>query len=176
LQILFSLIGWIIHAYVMVIMIRFLAHAVGVPYSNQVMELLYTLTRSWSAPLRSVLPVVGGFDLSLLCVAYGLLMLKYSFPMIAGLGFSTFWLAMALAELFSMVIDIFFFSLIISIIVSFLAPGLYHPVLQVVKSLTEPLLAPVKRFLPPINGFDLSPIPVILFLKASEMIVHSVLL
>lgn len=181
--IIFSLLGWIIHAYVLIIMIRFLAHAFAVSYNNQVMELLYTLTRSWSIPLRNLFPVIHRIDTGLLFVAFLLLSLKASFPYflvaISGLSefvFSSKIFLMAIVEQVSIVVDIFFFAIIINIIATFLAPGLMHPALQLVSYLTEPLLAPVRRFLPPISGFDLSPFPVILGLKAIEMIIASLLL
>lgn len=173
--VIFSLLGWVVHLYVMVIMIRFLGHLLGLPYSNQFMQLTYNLTRQWSAPLRPIFPVIAGVDIGLLVAAYVLLVLKASFPMIVGVAFAPVMLLMAFVELFTLVVDIFFFSIIVSIIVSFLAPGLYHPFIQAAYGLSEPLLRPVRSMIPPISGFDLSPIFVIMALKASEMIVFNLL-
>lgn len=170
------LLGWIIHLYVFVILLRLICQWAGLPFTNQYMQLLYHLTRTWSAPLRSVLPMLFGIDLSLLFVAFLLLVIKNSLNMLLGVPFSLAFLLLALVEGATIVINIFFFSIIINIIISFLVPGLYHPVLQVIRYLTEPILNPVRRAIPPVSGFDLSPIVVLLGLKALEMILVSVLL
>jgi YggT family protein len=40
------------------------------------------------------------------------------------------------------------------------------------QSLVEPLLRPVRRFLPTVAGLDLSPMVVILLIKVLEMVLH----
>ncbi len=47
-------------------------------------------------------------------------------------------------------------------LLSWVGPGVSNPAANVLWSLNEPLLRPVRRVLPPISGLDLSPIPVIL--------------
>ena len=56
----------------------------------------------------------------------------------------------------------FFILLIARIILSFTGMSPYHPFYQTVLRFTEPLLAPVRRFLPPMGGLDFSPMIVIL--------------
>ena len=52
----------------------------------------------------------------------------------------------------------FFFALIVSVILSWVAPGSYNPGAQLVNQLCEPLLAPFRKLLPNLGGLDLSPI------------------
>ena len=73
-------------------------------------------------------------------------------------------------ELVALGINIFLFAVLIQAIMSWLNPGGYNPALDLVARLTEPLLAPARRLLPPISGLDLSPMLVILGLVVLEML------
>ena len=55
-------------------------------------------------------------------------------------------------------LKIFFFAMIISVILSWVAPGSYNPGAQLVNQICEPLLAPFRRLLPNLGGLDISPI------------------
>ena len=62
-------------------------------------------------------------------------------------------------------IYIFLFSILIQVVMSWINPGAYNPVLSVLYSLNEPLLAPARRMIPPMGGLDLSPIVVMVALQ-----------
>jgi len=53
---------------------------------------------------------------------------------------------------------VFFFAMIISVILSWVAPGSTSPGAELVNQITEPALAPFRRFLPNLGGLDISPI------------------
>ena len=76
----------------------------------------------------------------------------------------------ALSELVSLGIDVFFFAIIIQVIISWVNPGAYNPVTSLIHSLTEPVLAPARRVIPPMGGLDLSPIAPIIVLKLAQML------
>jgi YggT family protein len=63
---------------------------------------------------------------------------------------------------------IFYILLWARIILSFVRPDPYHPtwgpIVRAVYDVTEPVLAPIRRLLPPMAGLDFSPL--ILFLVA----------
>ena len=50
--------------------------------------------------------------------------------------------------------------LVTRVILSWLNPNPFNPIVRFVYVLTEPVLAPVRRVLPPIAGLDFSPIVV----------------
>ena len=65
-------------------------------------------------------------------------------------------------------LDIYSFIVLIRVLMSWVNPNPYNPIVQIIYKLTEPVLAPVRRVLPPMGGFDLSPLVVfgvIWFLK-----------
>ena len=55
-------------------------------------------------------------------------------------------------------------------ILSWVNPGSYNPATAILASITQPLLAPVRRLIPAIGGLDLSPLFVIIGLQAVQMV------
>ena len=52
----------------------------------------------------------------------------------------------------------YFFLIIAAVILSWVGAQMRHPVIPLVYQLTEPVLAPFRKFIPPIAGIDLSPL------------------
>jgi YggT family protein len=76
----------------------------------------------------------------------------------------------AVAVVLNIALSLYFWVVIISAILSWVSPDPYNPVVRIIRSLTEPVFAMVRRWLPFtfISGLDLSPIVVLLgiqFLK-----------
>jgi YggT family protein len=67
--------------------------------------------------------------------------------------------------------------LIIARVILSWVPGLGydHPVTRVLHRLTSPILDPIRRVLPPVAGFDLSPIVAILVLQLVHQLLRGVL-
>jgi YggT family protein len=55
------------------------------------------------------------------------------------------------------------------IILSWVAPGSRHPAILLVLQLTEPVMAPVRRLLPPMGGLDLSPIALFILINIVQI-------
>jgi YggT family protein len=45
------------------------------------------------------------------------------------------------------------------------APGSHHPLLQIIEEISNNILAPVRKFMPPMGGLDFSPIIGLLILN-----------
>ncbi len=69
------------------------------------------------------------------------------------------------------VLRMYVFAILVYAILSFVNPGTYNPLSSVLASISEPLLRPVRRVIPPIGGLDLSPLFVIIGLQALIMAV-----
>jgi YggT family protein len=67
------------------------------------------------------------------------------------------------------VLRMYMFAVLIYALMSFVNPGTYNPLTSVLASISEPLLRPVRRIIPPIAGLDLSPLFVIIGLQALMM-------
>ena len=63
------------------------------------------------------------------------------------------------------ILNIYFYAVIGSVIISWIAPGSYHPAPQLIMQLTEPLFKLFQKVIPPIGGLDLSPIFIFLAIQ-----------
>ena len=77
---------------------------------------------------------------------------------------------LAIAELIALVVNIFLFAIIIQAILSWVNPGTYNPVSSLLQQLTEPVLGPFRRMIPPISGMDLSPLAAIIAIVLVKML------
>ena len=64
----------------------------------------------------------------------------------------------AVAFLLDTLLTIYLYILIARAIISWVNPDPYNPVVNFLHRVTEPLLAPIRRFLPDLGGIDISPI------------------
>jgi len=65
------------------------------------------------------------------------------------------------------VLDIYTWVIIAAAVMSWVTPNPYNPVVRLLRRLTEPVLAPIRRLLPPWKtfGLDFSPLIVILVIQ-----------
>ena len=66
--------------------------------------------------------------------------------------------------IFSYLLTIYIWIIIIRALLSWVNPDPYNPIVQILYRLTEPVLAPVRYRMPDIGGIDASPIVVLLII------------
>jgi YggT family protein len=73
------------------------------------------------------------------------------------------------------VLDIYSYVIIASALMSWVSPDPRNPIVQFLRQITEPVLAPARRLLPPwkTGGLDLSPIIVLIAIQIVEWILNS---
>ena len=159
--------------YATLVVLRFLLQMMRADFYNPVSQVIVKLTKPLLNPLRRVIPGVKGMDVASLVLAWLTLTIEQLAILgVAGTGFHPLAAALlAVPELISLIINVFLFAVLIQVIMSWINPGGYNPALELVERLTEPLLAPARRLLPPISGLDLSPMLVMLGLVVLEMLV-----
>jgi YggT family protein len=147
-------------------------HGLRMGMGNNMAPWVMGLTDWLVLPLRRVLPKVGRIDLGSLMGA--LLVMLVQAALIALLfGGSLNPVAVllgAVMDLLALVLSGAFWLLVVSIVVSWLRVD--EATVYWLQSLVEPLLRPVRRFLPTVAGLDLSPMVVILLIKVLEMVLH----
>ena len=160
--------------YILVIMLRFMLQWFRANfYDNPIAQALIKITNPPLKPLRRIIPGFGGIDFAAVLLMLALQFLALYLIMLAkGLGFSIGYIFFSsISELLSLFLNVFLFGIIIQVIISWINPGAYNPALALVHSLTEPVLAPARRFIKPIGGLDLSPLVVLLLLQVVKMLV-----
>ncbi|HCF2108146.1 TPA: YggT family protein [Pseudomonas aeruginosa] len=163
--------------YLLIVLLRFILQLVRADFYNPLSQFIVRATKPLLNPLRRIIPGFGGIDLASLVLAILIqlvLMILILILMLMGYGVGGFimqlliWSIIAVTSLF---LKVFFFALIISVILSWVAPGSYNPGAQLVNQICEPLLMPFRKLLPNLGGLDLSPIFAFLALKLIDMLV-----
>jgi YggT family protein len=160
--------------YILAVMLRFLLGAVRADFYNPVSQFLVRITNPVLAPMRKIIPSAGKYDTSALLLML-LLQIVSLVLMVLLRGSSVSIVALllfAVAELVLLLINIFIFSIVIQVILSWINPGIYTPVGALLHSLTNPVLAPIQRVIPPVAGIDLSPLFALIGLQVLKMLIH----
>lgn len=73
---------------------------------------------------------------------------------------------LSLLGIISSLFTIYIWIIIIRALISWVSPDPYNPIVQILYKLTEPVLRPLRRLVPPhkLGGLDLSPLIAILLL------------
>ena len=76
----------------------------------------------------------------------------------------------AIIQLLELLLNIYFYAIIIRTLLSWIGPTHYNPALSLLYSLTEPLLLASRRLLPVMGGIDLSPIVPLIGIQMARML------
>jgi len=158
--------------YILVVMVRFLLQWVRADFYNPLSQFVVRVTNPALRPLRRFIPGWGGIDLAALVLMLSLQLISLALILLLrGHGIPPvtllFW---SLAELVSLAINTYIGAIFIQVIVSWVNPGTYNPAISLLHNLTEPLLRPARRLLPPVSGLDLSPLLVLIALQVLKML------
>lgn len=78
----------------------------------------------------------------------------------------------ALAQILSVVINIYIWVVIIAALITWVRPDPYNPIVQILYKLTEPVYVKIRKVIPTLlGGIDIAPILVILALKFIDLFV-----
>jgi len=158
------LVSTIIGLYIVIVVLRFLFQIVRADFYNPLSQFVLKATNPLLMPLRRVIPGLFGLDISSLVLAYLLQVLElFLLVTLKGGQFSIFLLLWAaIGQLLSLFLYIYLIAILIQALMSWINPGTYNPMLALINQLTEPLLRPARKILPPFSGLDLSPLIVII--------------
>jgi len=154
------LVGTLIDLYVAAVLLRLLLQWVRADFYNPLCQFLVKVTNPILVPLRRVIPSIGRLD-----TASVVLMLALEIVgiwVISSIGSTPMNIQQIVAfgaiKLLMTLLMTYFFLIIASVILSWIGQRSHHPVVPLVYQLTEPVLKPLRKFIPPIAGLDLSPL------------------
>jgi len=156
-----------------IVLLRFWLQWVRGNFRNPIGQILINTSNPLVLPLRRIIPSFGSIDTATVVLAIIIAAIK-TLVLSKLAGQSIAWLSLisySFGELIRCSIYIFMAAIFIQIIASWLNPHSAHPVLDIAHSIAEPLMAPVRRVIPPFGGLDLSPIFVFLFLQLSLQLI-----
>jgi len=153
------LISTLFDLYIMVVILRIWLQMARADFYNPFSQFIVKATQPVVAPLRRVIPSIGSIDLATIVFAYLLCVLKFVAIVAINSGgnfaFGLEFLLLGLLSLVKAAGGLLFWVLLLRAILSWVSQG-RSPIEYVFHQLTEPMLAPIRRFLPAMGGFDLS--------------------
>jgi YggT family protein len=146
--------------YIFILLLRLVLQVVKADYYNPISQGVVRVTEPVLNPLQKISPKIGNVDMSPVMLAFVLkALILYA---IYALGSQLIALPMlgiyASIGILNTFLDIVFYAVLGSVIISWIAPDSPHPAPQLIMQVTAPIYKQVQKVLPPFGGFDLSPI------------------
>lgn len=160
--------------YLMVVILRLWLQLVRADFYNPFSQFVVKATNVVVLPMRRVIPSLGRLDTATLVLAYAIMFSKLvvlqllQSGQVALVPSFVFSLVLLVKEVFTLL----FWILVIRALLSWFSQG-RSPVEYVMHQLTEPLLRPVRRILPPLGGLDLSVLVVLIGLQFLNILFSS---
>lgn len=156
------------------VIFQFMLEFVGTSHHHPIRQYLLRYTQPLLDPIHRLLPNYRDIDIALLIVLFLLenlkmillFILKWQVP---NLLLMILW---SIFLIFNSFLDFFFFTILFRLLISWILP-IYsnHPATQILFILTEPILRPLRRRLPPKKGlFDWTPVVALIGLKLISML------
>ena len=157
--------------YLLFVVARFLLQLAKADFYNPISQAVFKATDPVVRVLRSFIPGYRGVDFSSLILAF--IVQSLAIPVtillyggaIPSVGFIITW---SFIGVLNFIILFYYYALIASIVMSFVMmfsgnmnP---HPILLLVWQITEPIMAPFRKVIPPMGGLDFSPIFIFLII------------
>jgi YggT family protein len=164
--------------YILAVLLRFLFQLVRADFYNPVSQFLVTITNPPLRPLRRVIPGLAGVDLASVVLLLALETVKiYVLGLLhGGLLRPAGVVVLSIGDLLLQTFWVYIVALFARVILSWVAPHTYSPAIGILYSLTEPLMRPARRLIPPISGLDLSVMVVFIALYLGRILVIQPLL
>ena len=167
--------------YLLAVLLRFLLQVAKADFYNPVSQAVIKITDPMVRVLRTVIPGYKGIDFSSLVLAFAIeavaictLIILYG-ESISNIGYTNI-VTWAFAGVLLFIIQIYYYAILASIIMSFVmmfsGSTNPHPLLLLVWQLTEPIMGPVRKIIPSMGGLDFSPIFIFI---ASQIIQNFIL-
>jgi YggT family protein len=151
--------------FVFLLLARFHFQWLRVPFHNPAGEFVLVATSWLVMPVRRVIPSLRGYDIPTLLLAWILqaLSLVAQIAIMGGEPRPVPVVAVAFVDLVRYSIYLLVFAVLVQAILSWVRT--YSPFSPVLEAMTRPFLRPFRKLIPPLGGFDLSPLVLIVVLQ-----------
>ncbi|MEM7082435.1 MAG: YggT family protein [Pseudomonadota bacterium] len=156
--------------------VRFLLQLHRADFHNPVSQAVVSLTNPLVMPLRKFIPGFKGMDMASLFAALIMQVLVIIVLVVVQVGSVPgvrYLIVQSVFGLISLVLGLYTITIFLRVILSWVNPDPRNPIVSILYSLTEPILAPARRFIPPLGGLDLSPLIVLVLIQALSILITS---
>jgi YggT family protein len=147
--------------YVICFFLRLVMAWVRADFRNPLAQFVIKVTNPLVIPARRFIPAVAGVDTATLVVLLLLQSLATAIVVqlaCVGGGDVAQIVIYGLVRLAHLVLNLYFWLIVIYVISSWVGQGGYNPALALLAAVVRPVLSIVQRFVPTIGGLDISPI------------------
>ncbi|WP_323140100.1 YggT family protein [Massilia phyllosphaerae] len=152
-----------------VLLLRFWMQVIRVRPPASIGQFIFTLSDWLVRPLRRVVPGMGGYDWASLIGAFLVVLVASAVMLLAGWTGQQVFLY-ALFRILNWIIYGFMGLLIIEVIFSWINP--HAPLAPFVRALTDPLLRPLRRVIPPLGGLDITVLVAVILLQIIQYLLR----
>ncbi len=174
------LVDMLLGLYILAVLLRFLFQVVRADFYNSFSQALVIITNPTLAPLRRMIPGFYGIDMAAIVLLLILQCLKnFIIWLIQGVQPKVMALVVvSAADLLQLTLWVFIIAIFIRVILSWVSPyaARQHSAVGLLNNLTDPLMRPARRMIPPMGGLDLSPIVVFILLYLTIIVLAKPLL
>ena len=169
--------------YLLLLLMRFWLPVLRANFQNPIAQGVLRYTSPAVVPVRRFVPSVGSIDTATVLVALLIQILLMFVIMLIDQGGAAVRvmagsfpqvIVNAFLGLASMSVTLFLVAIIIRVILSFFQRH-YGPITLMLNEMTEPLMRPIRRIVPPLGIIDLSAYIVLVLLIALNMVINDLL-
>lgn len=152
-----------------VVLARLILQLSRADFRNPFCQAIVRLTNPLILPLRRVLPPIGKVDTASVVAVIGVAAVEvaviFALEGVGSVG-PLGWLHEVALRILRMLLEIYFWAIVLYALLSLVAPGGYSPLQSILASVCEPPLRPFRRLIPAIAGVDLSPLWACILIQA----------
>lgn len=166
------LIQFVIGMVIFTLMLRFLLRATYADWRNPIVQFIAKVTNPLCAPANKLVGTRGRWDWAAIITALVIqAIFVYGIGHLTQREFGVGFIAIAsVTEIMNQLLDMMFWLIVIQAILSWVSTG-YNPNTEIFSQMTQPILAPFQKIIPPMGGIDLSPIAAIVAIKLFQIVV-----
>jgi YggT family protein len=170
---LYYLVSTLLNLYLCAVILRIVLAWVRADFYNPVSQLVWKITQPVLAPFQKTVPRWRRLDtaaaiylvlLALIYIHVAMWLVGVSLATFSGVFYGLLKIVVLAANLYTV-------ALTFQAILSWFGPGVNNPASNILWSMNEPVLRPIRRLIPPIAGLDLSPLFAIILMQVLAMLV-----
>jgi YggT family protein len=159
------LINTLFDLYLFILVVRLILVWVGANYYDPITQFIVKMTDTLVKPIRRRIPNINRFETATFLLLIGFESIKYLLVALLSVGMPNIigLLLLSCGDIIRLIIQIFFYAIILQAILSWIQPNGFSS--YFLTQFTSPIMRPIQRFVPPVGGFDITPIPALILLQ-----------
>ena len=174
-QALYFIVKSIAHLYVLLFLLRFWLPFVRANFRNPIAQGILRFTSPLIVPVRRFVPPLGRIDTAtvLVTLAIECVVVFVLLQIIGRPADPAFVVIVALSQLAILSLHLFSIAIFARVILSWFGQQTYHPLAALAGELSEPIMRPFRRVIPPLGGIDFSPMVALILLQAAVILIQA---